>query len=101
MTAYADERNAQAKARVTELISSTTQRQWLNACRALDLTRDRIKREAGLAFAYWLQECREHGGCSWDRVLDMTDEQLADALGFVDDDTEEPIAEVEHAPATV
>lgn len=67
-----------------ELARSATQRQWLIITRALDRTRDQIGDDAGLtllACAY-LKGVRDHGGASIDRLLDMSDQELRDLLGF-------------------
>lgn len=79
-----DRETAEADARLEELASITTQRQWLNITRALDRTRNQIGADAGLSMLamLWVQESNAHGGASWPALLDLTDRELEDRLGY-------------------
>lgn len=79
-----DELVRRGQERVDELSASVTQREWLNITGKLDRTRDQIASDSNLSLLAlaWVKELHEHGGASWDRFLDMTDEQLAEYHGL-------------------
>lgn len=64
--------------------ASVTQREWLLMCRRLECDRSAIRTDGSLRLLAlgWLREKREHGGASWDALLDMTDRQLLDVHGW-------------------
>lgn len=66
------------------LQATLTQRDWLLVTRALDLTRADVIQDGGfrLAALAWVKTVREHGGASWDRFLNMTDDALLEFHGF-------------------
>lgn len=68
---------------------SVTQREWLLIRQRLNASREEIAKEGGLRLLAlaWIREKRDHGGASWDRLLEMTDEELVALHGFP---TEEP-----------
>jgi hypothetical protein len=74
----------EANEKLQRLADETTQREWLLITRALDRSRQQIGGDIGLTMLamLWVREKREHGGASWDKLLDLTDRQLEDALGF-------------------
>jgi hypothetical protein len=78
------QQNDEANERLNELARTTTQREWLLITTALDRNRQQIGADDGLTLLAmaWVKEKREHGGASWDRLLDLTDQQLADLHGF-------------------
>lgn len=67
-----------------QLARETTQRDWLLITRKLDRTRAEIGADSGLTMLAlaWVKEKHEHGGASWDRLLDMTDAELEAIHGF-------------------
>lgn len=79
----AQEARDQARLEAIETLErSITQREWLNICKRLDVTRQQIDQDYGLrvlAFA-WVQQKREHGGAEWERLLSCTDEELLELL---------------------
>lgn len=86
-----DKRRREAEARIAaanedldNLAGSITQREWLLICRRLDMTRDKIADDRGLRLLAlaWVRQQREHGGADWDRLLNMTDEEVAAQLGY-------------------
>lgn len=79
-----EQQNKQAGDKLDALASSVTQREWLIITRALERTRHEIGSDTGLTLLAmaWVKEKHEHGGASWDRLLDMTDQQLEDLHGF-------------------
>lgn len=79
-----DRQLAEANEKLQKLADETTQREWLLITRALDRSRQQIGGDIGLTMLamLWVREKREHGGASWDKLLDLTDRQLEDALGF-------------------
>lgn len=81
---------------MVEISDSITQREWLLITRALDRTRDEINEDGGLQMlaVAWAKEKHERGGASWDKYLDMTDDELLKALGV---DVEAIQAEAEAA----
>lgn len=86
----AEERDERIRQYLAELEATVTQREWLLICRRLEVTRQKIDEDYGvrvLALA-WIRQKRDHGGAEWDKLLDMTDEQLADVL-IPDDDTKD------------
>lgn len=70
--------------RLDQLAGEVTQREWLNITKVLDRTRQEIGGDPGLTMLAlgWVKEKRDHGGASWERLLDMTDTQLEDLHGF-------------------
>lgn len=68
---------------------TVTQREWLLIRQRLNASREEIAKEGGLRLLAlaWIREKRDHGGASWDRLLEMTDEELVALHGFP---TEEP-----------
>lgn len=83
------------KARVEEatkglddLQETVTQREWLLVTARLDRPRQAIVEDGGLRLLAlaWVKEKREHGGASWDRLLDMTDTELVELHGFPAED---------------
>lgn len=73
-----------ARQALDQLARETTQRDWLIITRKLDRSRQEIGADSGLTLLAlaWVKEKREHGGASWDRLLDMTDAQLEAIHGF-------------------
>lgn len=71
------------------LEKTVTQREWLLIRQRLNASREEIAKEGGLRLLAlaWVRGKREHGGASWDRLLEMTDEDLVALHGFP---TEEP-----------
>lgn len=80
----------EATERLADLQRTLTQREWLLMTTALDRTREQIVTDGGLRLLAlgWAKEKRAHGGASWERFLDMTDEELCELHGFPTD--EEP-----------
>lgn len=78
------QQNDEASAKLNELASTVTQREWLLITRALDRTRAEIGSDTGLTLLAlgWVKEKREHGGASWDKLLDLTDAQLEALHGY-------------------
>jgi hypothetical protein len=74
-----DQKTDEARAGLDELAAVTTQREWLQITTRLDRNRQQIGTDSGLTLLAlaWVKEKRAHGGASWDRLLDMTDEQLS------------------------
>lgn len=74
-----DEKSEEARQALDRLAESTTQREWLLITTRLDRTRQQIGADSGLTLLAlaWVKERRAHGGASWDKLLDMTDEQLS------------------------
>ena len=70
--------------RLDTLARETTQREWLLITRKLDRTRGEIGADPGLTMLAlaWVKEKHEHGGASWDKLLDMTDAELEAVHGF-------------------
>lgn len=79
----------EATAALADLERTVTQREWLLIRQRLNASREEIAKEGGLRLLAlaWIREKREHGGASWDRLLEMTDEDLVALHGFP---TEEP-----------
>lgn len=79
-----DQQTEEAQERLSELAESCTQRDWLNITHKLDRSRPQIGADSGLTMLAlaWVKEKREHGGASWDRLLDLTDQQLNELHGF-------------------
>jgi hypothetical protein len=73
-----------AEEALADLERSVTQREWIIVMGKLAATREQINRDGSLRLLAlaWVNEKREHGGASWDRLLDMTDEELLEAHGF-------------------
>jgi hypothetical protein len=69
---------------LANLERSVTQREWLLIRQRLNASREEIAKEGGLRLLAlaWIREKREHGGASWDRLLEMTDEDLVRLHGF-------------------
>jgi hypothetical protein len=84
-----DARVEEATAALEDLERTVTQREWLLIRQRLNASREEIAKEGGLRLLAlaWIREKREHGGASWDRLLEMTDEELVALHGFP---TEEP-----------
>lgn len=78
------EQAEQAGEELKRIIMSVTQREWLLITGKLDRTRDQISEDSGLSLlaAAWMKNRRAHGGADWDRLLDMTDQELTVELGF-------------------
>lgn len=74
----------EANERLDQLATTVTQREWLLITTKLDRTRQQIGVDSGLTLLAmaWVKEKREHGGASWDRLLDMTDDELSLIHGF-------------------
>jgi hypothetical protein len=94
-----DQQNAEANERLNALAGSVTQREWLLITKALDRSRQEIGSDNGLTLLAmaWVKEKREHGGASWDRLLDFTDAQLETLHGYPEGDgsdlsTEPPVS---------
>lgn len=89
-----DEHNAKARHKLKFLIRSITQGEWLSICRQLDMSRAAIAGDDNLTLlaAAWVAEKRKHGTSSFDVLLELTDDGLADFHGFQlpprDDDDE-------------
>lgn len=79
-----DEQRDQASEAVDQLAETVTQREWLLITTRLERSRQQIGADSGLTLLAlgWVKEKRAHGGASWDRLLDMTDEQLAQLHGY-------------------
>lgn len=78
----AEARDERIREDLAALEATVTQREWLLICRRLEVSRQQIDEDYGLrvlALA-WVRQKRAHGGAEWDKLLDMTDEQLADVL---------------------
>lgn len=95
------QQNDEANERVSQLASDTTQREWLTVTTALARTRQEIGADNGLTLLAmaWVREKRAHGGASWDRLLDMTDDQLAQLHGYPDGDGTDLPTTVQPDPA--
>jgi hypothetical protein len=95
------QQNEAANENLTKLVSEVTQREWLIITTALDRTRQQIGADTGLTLlaGAWISEKRKHGGASWDRLLDMTDDQLATLLGFPEGDGSDLATTVQPEPA--
>lgn len=94
-----EERVEEAQAALEDLERSVTQREWLLITIRLDRTREQIAQDGGLRLLAltWVKEKREHGGADWDRLLDMTDDDLAEAHGLPTETPEETLARLEKA----
>lgn len=79
-----DRQMRQAQAQLQAIADECTQREWLQITKALDCTRQQIADDSGLTCLamLWAREKHAHGGASWDRLLDLTDQQLEAELGF-------------------
>lgn len=79
-----DEKSEEARQELDRLADSTTQREWLLITTRLDRTRQQIGADSGLTMLAlaWVKEKRAHGGASWDKLLDMTDDQLSTLHDF-------------------
>lgn len=79
-----DQQNEEAAERLDQLAQTVTQREWLLITRTLDRTRQEIGRDSGLTMLAlaWAKQKREHGGASWEKLLDLTDAQLEALHGF-------------------
>lgn len=77
---------------LAELEATVTQREWLLVCNQLDRNRAQIAADGGLRLLAlaWVRQKREHGGASWERLLDLTDTELLELHGF---QIENPAAE--------
>jgi hypothetical protein len=95
------QQNDEANKRLNKLAGETTQREWLLITTALDRTRQQIGADNGLTMLAmaWVHEKRAHGGASWDRLLDMTDDQLAELHGYPPGDGSDLSSSVETPPA--
>lgn len=73
-----EQRLIDANKRVEEFYATVTQREWILLQRQLDATREEIGADQGLTLLgyAWVTEKRERGGAEWDRLLDMTDDEL-------------------------
>lgn len=93
--------NDEANERLNKLAAETTQREWLTITTALDRTRQQIGADNGLTLLAmaWVSEKRAHGGASWDRLLDMSDDQLAQLHGYPEGDGDDLSTSVEPTPA--
>lgn len=82
------QRNTRAKNKIQALAKTISQKEWLDICRALDMTRSQIGAEPMLlaAAVLWVIEKREHGAADWSVILDKSDEEIGAALGYVDED---------------
>ena len=82
------ERVKEASDGLDELQETVTQREWLLITAKLDRPRQAIVEDGGLRLLAlaWVKEKREHGGASWDRLLDMTDTDLVEVHGFPAED---------------
>lgn len=82
------QQNDAANERLNALAASVNQREWLLVTTALDRTRAQIGEDQGLTLLAlaWVKEKREHGGASWDRLLDLTDAQLEALHGYPEGD---------------
>lgn len=96
-----EQQNNEANERLNKLAEDTTQREWLLITTALDRTRQQIGEDNGLTLLAmaWVKEKREHGGASWDRLLDLTDNQLAQLHGYPEGDGSSLPTKPEPAPA--
>lgn len=86
------ERITEAATELDAFEETLTQREWLLVCNKLDRNRQQISSDGSLRLLAlgWVKEKREHGGASWDRLLDMTDEEILVLHGFpVGDDTDD------------
>lgn len=79
-----DQECEQARDQLAQLAAETTQREWLIITQKLDRTRGQIGADQGLTMLAlaWVKEKHAHGGASWDRLLDMTDDELEALHGF-------------------
>jgi hypothetical protein len=82
-----EQQQTEANAQLDALAETVTQRDWLIITRTLDRTRQQVK------------EKRDHGGASWDRLLDLTDRQLERLHGFPDGDGSDLSTDRPAAPA--
>lgn len=83
LEAYLEEVQARREA-VDAFEATVTQREWLIVCRKLEADRAQINREGSLRLLAlgWIKEKRDHGGASWDALLEMTDRQILALHGF-------------------
>ena len=74
--------------------ATVTQREWLIVYRKLEVDRQAINRDGSLRLLAlgWIREKREHGGASWDRLLEMTDREILDLHGFPHPPADEDLA---------
>lgn len=81
----------EASDNLTALEETVTQREWLLVTAALDRTRDQIAQDGSLRMLAlaWVREKHDHGGASWDALLDMTDRDLVRLHGFPEETPEE------------
>lgn len=86
------EKVQQAREEVDAFEETITQREWLLVCNKLERTRSELQRDGSLRLLAlgWVKEKREHGGASWDRLLEMTDRELLTLHGYPQPDGEEP-----------
>lgn len=79
-----EQRLKDANEATEKFFQAVTQREWLLVCRALDASREEIGADQGLMLMAqgWLTEKHAHGGASWDRLLDMTDDELLVEVGY-------------------
>jgi hypothetical protein len=74
----------EGRERLDEVARSATQRDWLIITKKLDRSRQEIGADSGLTMLAlaWVKLKAEHGGASWDKLLDMTDAELEAIHGF-------------------
>lgn len=74
-----DQKTEEAREGLDRLAGTVTQREWLQITTRLDRNRQQIGADSGLTMLAlaWVREKHAHGGASWDRLLDMTDDELA------------------------
>lgn len=79
-----DQQNEEASEKLDQLAKTVTQREWLLITRTLDRTRQEIGADSGLTLLAlaWAKQKHEHGGASWEKLLDLTDAQLEALHGF-------------------
>lgn len=79
-----DAKVQEASEALDSLESTVTQREWLLITTRLDRTRAQIAVDGGLRLLAlaWVREKRDHGGASWDRLLEMTDDDLVKMMDF-------------------
>lgn len=79
-----------SKVDIEALVSSITQREWLQICRTLEAGKEDVIEQAELMFPalLWVHRKHAHGGADWDKVLDLTDGEVFAELGITDDDAE-------------
>lgn len=95
-----DEKVDAATADLEALEETVTQREWLLITLRLDRTRQQIAEDGSLRLLAlaWVKDKRDHGGASWDTLLEMTDRDLVEAHGFPTEEPDETVRRLTEEP---